>query len=1119
MFSELLQIVHIPGKPYIRYSRMYNLLNRICIEKSADFKSDYATLFSRLVAVCDNFHIDHRPADRFRHNARLVLYDEWIPKPNEETADIADLCWFIHKLYEIPIPTELPQKIRPLKVKNKKRSNQNAWRAVITDITSKQSFRCILDGSNVDYQVSFLERKDSLPANHQSTRYLYKGANVMLLDVQTEPDTVDCLKIYMVILEPDYLIDVSALTACIKPYGSSPLNYLLTRFAPSLPNKYILLGNMANQFMDDCINEKGHIENLYLYSVHKNYEQCILDFACCTDDDLGHDFFVKAKEQFNHIYESVNNRFEGKDVGIHPETVLLEPSFICPSLGLRGRLDVMTIDYLRVLELKSGRADDYNTEHIRPKTDHLMQMMLYGEILRRNFGIEWNSLRTFLFYSSYPLFLYERPSASAIQEILELRNGIVNLMYQIMQGKSRQILNLCNAEHLNKNQLHNNFYERYLLPQIKQLTLPLENLNKDPLLSAYFTSFMTFIEREHFLTKTNDNRPDSIRGFAATWTADIRTKLIAGNILTQLTIESLDDDGQGGITSLHLRIPDYDGDFIPNFSPGITVQLYEAEDATANVTNRQLIRGTITEISASSLTLELSFKQRNRHLFSLKKRYTIEHDYSDGPSTQQYRNLFSLLTALPDRRDLLLGRRTPQVDYSVQLIGDYPCHVSPIILQAKQAKDYYLLVGPPGTGKTNVALRSMVKEFLLGLELGHNLEHQNSIMLTAYTNRAVDEICSMLDGLSAEMSFDYLRIGSSQTCAPEHHSHLLCKRATLLPNRQDARLMIDNTPIIVGTVMTLTNNQVIFNRKHFSVAIIDEASQILEPQALGLLCAQANGQNAIDKFILIGDHKQLPAVVLLPERQTQTNEPLLQSIGLKDLRNSLFERLHWLERKSQREQFTGTLNRQGRMHEAICNFINKQFYNNTLHAVPLPHQKGTLIWKNAGTPFEKFVATTRMGFIDIKQTTFVENLRSNTPEAKVVCHLIRAIYELHKKNGIADFNPAKQIGVIVPFRSQIASIRAELRSLNFEFADDITIDTVECYQGSQRDYIIFSTTISEPYQLEILSSTQEIEGCAVDRKLNVAVTRARLQFFMVGNEELLRRSAVYNELITSCTKF
>ena len=72
---------------------------------------------------------------------------------------------------------------------------------------------------------------------------------------------------------------------------------------------------------------------------------------------------------------------------------------------------------------------------------------------------------------------------------------------------------------------------------------------------------------------------------------------------------------------------------------------------------------------------------------------------------------------------------------------------------------------------------------------------------------------------------------------------------------------------------------------------------------------------------------------------------------------------------------------------------------------------------------------------------------------------------------------------------------------------------MERYQGSQRDIIIFSTTVSRPDQLPVLSEPAMTEGQAVDRKLNVAVTRARQQFFMVGDEELLRQCEAYREFL------
>ena len=114
-------------------------------------------------------------------------------------------------------------------------------------------------------------------------------------------------------------------------------------------------------------------------------------------------------------------------------------------------------------------------------------------------------------------------------------------------------------------------------------------------------------------------------------------------------------------------------------------------------------------------------------------------------------------------------------------------------------------------------------------------------------------------------------------------------------------------------------------RVFLSVQAVDEASQILEPYIVGLLSSKQ-----IERFILIGDHKQLPAVVAQPD-----DEPRLH-----DCRLSLFERLLRQERQAGRTDFTAVLRRQGRMHPDIARFPNEQFYTREqLQPVPLPHQE------------------------------------------------------------------------------------------------------------------------------------------------------------------------------------
>ena len=108
----------------------------------------------------------------------------------------------------------------------------------------------------------------------------------------------------------------------------------------------------------------------------------------------------------------------------------------------------------------------------------------------------------------------------------------------------------------------------------------------------------------------------------------------------------------------------------------------------------------------------------------------------------------------------------------------------------------------------------------------------------------------------------------------------------------------------------------------------------------------------------------------------------------------------------------------------------------------------------------------------------------------------------------------KTVGVIVPYRNQIAMVRKGIEKLGIPELEKISIDTVERYQGSQRDVIIYSFTIQNIWQLDFLAGNSFVEdGAIIDRKLNVAITRARKQMIMTGNPEILRNNQIFSELM------
>ena len=203
-------------------------------------------------------------------------------------------------------------------------------------------------------------------------------------------------------------------------------------------------------------------------------------------------------------------------------------------------------------------------------------------------------------------------------------------------------------------------------------------------------------------------------------------------------------------------------------------------------------------------------------------------------------------------------------------------------------------------------------------------------------------------------------------------------------------------------------------------------------------------------------------------------------------------------------QFTGILRRQGRMHPEIAAFPNRMFYaHEQLQPVPLPHQEETSA--------EHLFLQQRRIFIPSEfchQPSLSDKV--NIHEAQIVARLLKSLREHYGER----FDAHKTVGVIVPYRNQIAMIRKEIDRIGASGLEQVSIDTVERYQGSQRDVIIYTTGVQNRAELDFLTSNCfEENGDTVDRKLNVAMTRARKQLIMIGNAPLLRQNAIFSDLI------
>lgn len=1101
LFNRIERIHHqptaAPDNLQAKYILLHKVLEQACYELTTGVTLSFANLFSRLDYICKEKKMT--PSDRYaiqtmRRNCNAAMGDRFQADMQEYLYDLRALVRFVSLGFEEDIPAsilpEIPHSNRPYQ--GTRLSHIPYVRASVTSWNDTQIFAAtdsetdpfiIINYAKGGYDGDLLYLKDLLSEN----------LPLNLLDVRVDEENHYIPN--LIVIHPDYLIDISSLAACFREYGHHPLNYFMNKIKPRANTAPILMGNLASQFLDDYINEQPQEPVSYPRTIKKFFAASALDFCTCP---LPADFHPQAQAQMMNIRSFVHDVLPHNIRNFNKKNTLLEASFICEKLGLQGRVDMMQKDFQVLIEQKAGKRDEYHRRH---KEDHFIQMMLYQGVLMYNFGQETANMQTFLLYSKYADgLLIEHFAENLFRESIKLRNYIVHNEMRLGDGAIGEIVDSLSTDLLNELQIGGKLWNDYQEPQLQTAINTLKRCT--PLERAYFNRFFTFVSKEQILSKTGGSN-DASHGFAGNWHIPLHEKLEAGNILTGLTIQEKQSSGPGkGYDLIELHIPAQDEDFLPNFRTGDMVILYAYKEEP-DMRKQILMKGNILELQPDRMTLVLRNGQQNKDIIGGKEEvFAVEHDFSDTSANNGFRGLYAFLSAQADRKELLLGVRPPAQLEDVKLNGDYG-RFNELILKEKQAKDYFLLVGPPGTGKTSCALRFMVEEALS--------EPDTSILLLSYTNRAVDEICAMLTDSGIADRTPFIRIGNELSCDKRFVPYLLKYSLDDCPKLTDIQQKMARTRIFVGTTTAINNRLNLFTLKHFQLAIIDEASQILEPDLIGILSARHQQHNAIDKFVLVGDYKQLPAIAQQSAEEAAVTDLLLRNIGLEDCRNSLFERLY----KSSPDTCRSILHKQGRMHPAIAEFPNQTFYyREQLESVPLPHQLEETPYEAGLTPqdtIDQLLLERRMVFIPAEAPDHLTcSDKTNPNEARIVATLLDHIYRLTESR----FDPNRTVGVIVPYRNQIAMIRKEIARLQLPALQDISIDTVERYQGSQRDIIIYSFTIQNFSQLNFLTAnTFQESNFLIDRKLNVALTRARKQLLLTGNPHILGANITFYKLM------
>jgi superfamily I DNA and/or RNA helicase len=463
---------------------------------------------------------------------------------------------------------------------------------------------------------------------------------------------------------------------------------------------------------------------------------------------------------------------------------------------------------------------------------------------------------------------------------------------------------------------------------------------------------------------------------------------------------------------------------------------------------------------------------------------------------------------LAELRAVLLGEREPEFLAGADAAGSSPLNAPQLaaIEFALSAKDFAIIHGPPGTGKTTTVVAFIQQAVARG----------ETVLACAPSNHAVD---NLLEKLLAAGEFP-VRLGHPARIVPELRERAIDILAEKHPDARQARKVardafalfrqadkwtrakpepgekaalrreardlladarklealaveriLDEAQIICATLTGLDSE--LLGKRRFDLVVIDEACQSTEP-ANWVPLLRAN------KLILAGDHCQLPPTILSPEAAE------------RGLAVSLMERL--IARFG--PGVSRLLTVQHRMHSAIMGFSNTEFYGGELsaHESVANHRLCDLPGV-AAIPLTE----TPVQFIDTAGASYDEELEEDTGSRR---NPQEAALAFKKVCGLLDAGVnASQIGVITPYRAQVRLLRERLGHV-----PELEIDSVDGFQGREKEAIVVSLVRSNP--------EGEIGFLADTRRTNVALTRARRKLLVIGDSATLANDPFYQRMLT-----
>ncbi|WP_181686532.1 AAA domain-containing protein [Halorhabdus salina] len=407
----------------------------------------------------------------------------------------------------------------------------------------------------------------------------------------------------------------------------------------------------------------------------------------------------------------------------------------------------------------------------------------------------------------------------------------------------------------------------------------------------------------------------------------------------------------------------------------------------------------------------------------------------------------ALLRQSDAEKAVLFGREEPAFrDVDETFVENNPAQ-DRAVRRAIGAEDFALIHGPPGTGKT----------YTLATLVDALLDRGERVLLSAFTNRAVD---NAVEALLDQGVSDVVRMGT-ETGVREDLAHV---RLDPAGDPDERAATLTDAPVVAATTATCGSR--IMREQEFDVAVIDEAGQLTEP---GALAAVARA----DRFVLVGDHQQLPPVV-------RSEGDVAEDAA--DLSRSLFERLI-----DTHPEAGVLLDRQYRMAQRIQAYSSREFYDGQLRPASGEIAGQSLADLDGVDPSAlPAQLQDRVAFIDPDGRA---DGNTNPTEAQTVAETVDSYLA-------AGLDPT-DVGVIAPYRAQVAEIGQRV-------PEGATVDTVDRFQGSSKEVIVVSFV-----------ATGSLDGPIFEdyRRINVALTRAKRALVLVGDADALSTDKRYGRMV------